>query len=75
MVERLLKSIELANRETHTRWLIELALQQSVVFILRPRFYKPPQDITPAEVEASRSDLGILARCLRRDVGLSWWRT
>ena len=73
-VERLLRSIELANRETKLRWMVELALQQTVVFILRPRFFKPPQDITGEEIEDARHDLGTLGRCLRRDVSLSWWR-
>ena len=75
VIERLLKSIELANRETSVRWLIELALQQSVVFILRPRFFKPSQEITAAEIDSARRDLSTLARCLRRDVGLSWWQS
>jgi len=73
-IERLLKSIELANRETKLRWIVELALQQTVVFILRPRFFKPPTEITNAEIDAARADLGTLAKCLRRDTGLSWWR-
>jgi len=73
-VERLLRSIELANRETRMRWMIELALQQTVVFILRPRFYKPPHEITSGEIEDARRDLGTLGKCLRRDVSLSWWR-
>ena len=73
-VERLLRSIELANRETKLRWLVELALQQTIVFILRPRFFKPPTEITGGEIDAARTDLRTLARCLRRDVSLSWWR-
>ena len=73
-IERLLRSIELANRETRMRWMIELALQQTVVFILRPRFYKQPREVTSGEIEDARRDLGTLGRCLRRDVGLSWWR-
>lgn len=73
-IERLLRSIEMANRETKLRWLVELALQQTVVFILRPRFFKAPTDITPAEIDVARADMAILARCLRRDTSLSWWR-
>jgi len=73
-IERLLRSVELANRETRLRWLVELTLQQTVVFILRPRFFKAPTEITAGEIDAARADLGTLARCLRRDVSLSWWR-
>lgn len=73
-IERLMKSLELANRRTHHRWLVELSLQQTLVFVLRPRFYKPPADITPGEIEQARADLGTVATQLRRDVSLSWWR-
>jgi len=73
-VEKLLRSIELANRETHFRWLVELTLQQTVVFVLRPRFFKPPRDVTAEEIRHAREDLGRLARRLRRDVALTWWR-
>jgi len=73
-VEKLLRSIELANRETHFRWLVELTLQQTVVFLLRPRFFKPPREITAEEIGWAREDLGRLARRLRRDMALSWWR-
>lgn len=73
-VEKLLRSIELANRETHLRWLVELTLQQTVVFVLRPRFFKPPREITREEIRWAREDLGRLAQRLRRDMALSWWR-
>jgi len=73
-VERLMKSIELANRETKLRWLVELALQQTVVLILRPRFFKPPTEITGPEIDTARKDLATITKCLRRDTNLSWWR-
>jgi hypothetical protein len=73
-IEKLLRSLEMATRETHFRWLVELTLQHSVVFVLRPRFFKPPLEITAEEIEQAREDLGTLARRLRRDVSLSWWR-
>jgi hypothetical protein len=73
-IERLLRSLEHANRETRMRWLIELTLQKEVVYVLRPRFWKSPADITPDEIRNARSDLAVLARRLRRDLGLSWWR-
>ena len=72
-IERLLRSIELANRETTLRWLIELSLQHEVVYDLRPRFWRPPADITETDIEAARRDLPVLARRLRRDLSLSWW--
>ena len=73
-VERLLRSLELANRETHLRWLIELSLQHEIVYILRPRFWKPAEEISPEEIRLARSDLQVLASRLRRDLALSWWR-
>ena len=73
-VERLLRTIEHANRETRLRWLIELSLQHQLVYILRPRFWKPPATITPEEIRDAQTDLSTLAQRLRRDQSLSWWR-
>ena len=73
-IERLLRSIELANRETKLRWLIELSLQHEIVYDLRPRFWRPPADITEDDIALARGDLTILGRRLRRDLSLSWWR-
>ena len=74
-IERLLRSIEMANRETRLRWLIGLSLQKEIVYILRPRFWMPPSEISPEDIRVARKDLGILANRLRRDLGLTWWRT
>ena len=73
-IERILKSVELANRETKLRWVLELSLQHEIVYMLRPRFLKPPRDITRAEIREARKDLPLLARRLKRDQSLSWWR-
>lgn len=73
-IEKLLRSVELANRKTAFRWLVELSLQNRVVFVLRPRFFKSPQDLTSEEINQAREDLSVLARQLRRDSELSWWR-
>ena len=73
-IERLLRSVELANRKTRLRWLIELSLQKEIVYILRPRFWKSPADITPTDLVVARKDLRVLAERLRRDLELSWWR-
>ena len=58
----------------HLRWLIELSLQHEIVYILRPRFWKSAEEITPEEIRQARDDLQVLARRLRRDLALSWWR-
>jgi len=72
-IERLLRSIELANRETRLHWMIELSLQSEVLFILRPRFWMPPSELSPDDIRAARKDLEILGRSLGRDLELSWW--
>ena len=73
-IERLLRSLELANRATAKRWLIELSLQRDIVYILLPRFWKSPADITAEEIRIARRDLKVLADRLRRDLSLSWWQ-
>jgi len=72
-IERLLRTLELANRETRLRWLIELSLQKEIVYMLRPRFWMPPAQISPEDIRTARKDLPVLARLLRRDLSLSWW--
>ena len=74
-IERLLRSIELANRETKLRWMIELSLQHEVVYDLRPRFWRPPHQISTEDIAAARLDLPVIARRLRRDLSLSWWQS
>jgi hypothetical protein len=72
-LERLLTSLEMANRETKRRWVVEAALQRGLLFILRPRFWKPVASITVEDIRDSQHDLEVLARILRRDVNLPWW--
>lgn len=73
-LERLLTSLEMVNRETKRRWVVEASLQRGLLFILRPRFWKPVTEITDDDVRDSQSDLDVLARILRRDVKLPWWK-
>lgn len=73
-LERLLTSIEMANHSTRRRWVIECALQHGLLFILRPRFWKPVLEIHPTDVREARDDLPILARAIQRDVQLGWWK-
>ena len=72
-LERLLTSLEMVNRETKRRWVVEAALQRGLLFILRPRFWKRVTEITPEDITESQADLEVLARVLARDVRLSWW--
>jgi hypothetical protein len=73
-LERLLRSLEMVNRRTRFRWLVELTLQHHLLYILRPRFWKPPPEITPEEITLARADLPLIAAALRRDLSLSWWK-
>jgi hypothetical protein len=73
-LERLLTSLEMANRTTRRRWVVECSLQRGLLFILRPRFWKAVQAITAQDVREARADLAPLADALARDVTLSWWR-
>ncbi len=73
-LERLLTSLEMANRATRRRWVLELTLQRGLLCILRPRFWKPVQEITSADILEARGDLPVLAEDIRRDVRLAWWR-
>ena len=73
-LERLLRTLEHANHETELVWTVELTLQHTLLYILRPRFWKRPQEVTAEEIALARRDLPLLAQRLRRDLQLSWWR-
>jgi len=73
-VERLLTSVEMANRGTKRRWVVECSLQRGLLFILRPRFWKPVLDISAQDIAEARADLPLLAKAIERDVNLSWWQ-
>ncbi|MCC7139331.1 MAG: hypothetical protein IT460_12990 [Planctomycetes bacterium] len=72
-LERLLTSLEMANRETRRRWVVECTLQRGLLFVLRPRFWKRVADITAGDIEEARADLEVLGRTISRDVRLPWW--
>jgi hypothetical protein len=72
-LEHLLTSLEMANRETKRRWVVEASLQRGLLFVLRPRFWKLVSQITAQDIEEARSDLEVLGRVLARDVRLPWW--
>ncbi len=74
-LERLLTSLEMANRTTHRRWVVECSLQRGLLFILRPRFWKAILEISETDVLEARQDLPILAQLIARDVSLGWWRS
>jgi hypothetical protein len=74
-LERLLTSLEMANRSTRRRWVIECTLQRGLLFILRPRFWKPVLDVNAKDIAEAREDLPVLARTIERDVRLTWWTT
>lgn len=74
-VERLLTSVEMANRDTKRRWVVECSLQRGLLFILRPRFWKPVLDISAQDISEARADLPLLAKTIQRDVNLSWWQS
>ena len=73
-VEHLLTSLEMANRSTMRRWVVECTLQRGLLFILRPRFWKPVLDISAKDITECRADLPVLSKALQRDVHLNWWR-
>lgn len=72
-LERLLTSLEMANQATKRRWVVECTLQRGLLFIVRPRFWKPVLEINERDIQEARGDLTLLAEILARDVRLSWW--
>lgn len=73
-LERLLTALDMANHATKRRWVVECALQRGLLFILRPRFWKPVTAISSDDIRESQSDLALLAATLEQNVGADWWR-
>lgn len=73
-LEKLLTSLEMANRTTKRRWVVECTLQRELVFVLRPRFWKAVLEIDATDIREARSDFRVLADILARDVKLGWWK-
>ena len=72
-LEHLLTSLEMANRTTRRRWVVECALQRGLLFILRPRFWKAIVEINEVDIREARGDLKLLAEIIARDSRLGWW--
>ena len=62
------------NRSTQRRWVVECTLQRELLFVLRPRFWKPVLEIDANDIREARTDFRVLADILARDVQLAWWR-
>ena len=75
-LEKFLTCLDMVNRETQRRWVVECALEAGVglVHLLRPRFWKSVQEINETDITEARADLPILAHAVERDVSLGWWR-
>ena len=73
-LEPIAQSIEIANRRTRCRWVLEVSVQRTLSFLLKPRFFRPPGEVDAAMIAAAVEDLAEIARGLRRDQELSWFR-
>lgn len=73
-LEKLLTSLEMANRSTQRRWVVECTLQRELLFVLRPRFWKAVLEIDATDIREARTDFRVLADIIARDVKLGWWR-
>lgn len=74
VLDRLARSLELARRRTSTLWILEVAHQNKLMFVLRPRLFSLPREWGEVDALALRRDLGVLRDALERDTQLPWWR-
>ncbi|MDP6929921.1 MAG: hypothetical protein QF412_09500 [Planctomycetota bacterium] len=73
-LENLTKSLALSAHEGGVHWVVEVEIQTSMLFTLKPRFHRDMKRISSQEVLAVRKDLERLGANLERDMALSWWR-
>lgn len=71
-LENVAKSLRLCAGMLRRRWIVELAYERALVFVLRPA--RGAEPASAAEVREARLDLEVLARQLTRDMRLPWWR-
>lgn len=72
ILDRLLTSLALCNRKTKANWHIELDLERTVVFELKPR--KPAgSPLDAAFIRKCRDDLRILTEMIKNHTLLTWW--
>jgi hypothetical protein len=74
VLDRLARSLTLAQRSTGVLWVVEISHQGQLVFVLRPRVFPLPETAGgPQGRKDWQQDLGHLAKALGRDLQLPWW--
>jgi hypothetical protein len=71
-LENLAKSLLLSAGATRLHWVVEVAYQHHLAFVLKPRHGGGP--VPAAEVRDAGIDVDVLRRAIERDSRLSWWR-
>jgi len=73
VLDRLARTLMAAVRRTSVLWTLEATHQGVLMFVLRPRLFHPPGELSAEEERRMRADVGTLRDALRRDMQLSWW--
>jgi hypothetical protein len=71
-LENLAKSLLLSAGATRLHWVMEVAYQHHLAFVLKPRHGGGP--VPAEEVRDAVVDVDVLRRAIERDCRLSWWR-
>ena len=72
-LERIAQSIVLARPRLQFPWMLEVDVQQRLLFLLSPRLPADGQRSRADDVKRAQQDLVTLAHALRRDRSLAWW--
>lgn len=71
-LENLAKSLLLSAGATRLHWVVEIAYQHHLAFVLKPRHAGGAVPVE--EVRDAGIDVDVLRRAIERDSKLSWWR-
>ena len=73
-IERLAKSLALHSRDLRLHWFLEVEFQERLLFLLQPRLFQAPAQVSDRDVLDAQADLRTLARLLDMDMKLHWWQ-
>lgn len=73
-LEKLMTSLNMGNRKTQARWIIEVNMSNRLMFTLRPVFRVGTADLSIDEISKAQSDVSIIAEQFSRDLNLGFWQ-
>lgn len=72
-LEKLLTSMNMSNKRTSARWIIQVNMDKALTFTMRPVFSLGITDLSVTQIGQAQKDIAIIAGHLERDLRLKFW--